>query len=96
MNHDVTLLSMLLRYSQRRMVVSLGLIQAHLVGDAQLAQEVVDRLTQKGLVYRDGVTVRLTLPGFAHAVGLAARRASVHPIGKRPPSARSRTASRAA
>ncbi len=83
MNDDIKLLSMLLRYSQRRMVVSIGLIQAHFVGDPVVARLVIDRLERQGLVYVDGVTVRLTLPGFARAVALAARPASIHRLGKR-------------
>jgi hypothetical protein len=92
MNDDIKLLSMLYRYSQRRMVVSLGLVQAHFIGDAALTRTVVDRLEQRGLVYVDGVTVRLTLPGFARAVSASAPVASVHRLRKRPAAPRSRAA----
>ncbi len=71
MNDDLRLLSMLLSYSQRRMVVSLGLLQAHFVGDARAARDVVARLSKRGLVYVEGPAVRLTLPGFAYAVAHA-------------------------
>ena len=94
---DIKLLSMLLRYSQRRMVVFLGLVQAHFIGDADVARAAVERLAHQGLVYMQGVTVRLSLPGFAHAVRLSAsegasRRASVHPLGKRAQTVGSRAA----
>ncbi len=80
MNDDIRLLSMLLRYSQRRMVVSLGLLQAHFVGDATSARQVVARLSRLGLVYVEGPAVRLTLPGFACAVAGASVPASATPL----------------
>jgi hypothetical protein len=72
MNDDIKLLLLLLRYSQRRMVVSLGLVQAHLVGDALATRTAIQRLEARGLIYLDGVTVRLSMLGFAMAVRLAA------------------------
>lgn len=80
MNDDLRLLSMLLRYSQRRMVVSLGLLQAHFVGDAVAARAVISRLSRLGLLYVEGPAVRLTLAGFAVASSHAPAPASVHPV----------------
>ena len=92
MNHDMKLLSMLLRYSQRRMVVSFGLVQAHLLGDARAARQAVRRLEREGLVYVDGVTVRLTLPGFAFAVSGASRPLAAAETAPRAAQVRSRAA----
>jgi len=83
MNTDIDLLALLLRYSRRRMVVSIGLVQAHLVGDPDATREAIDRLERDALLYVDGVTVRLTMAGFAAAVAASARRASVHQIATR-------------
>jgi hypothetical protein len=92
MNDDIKLLSMLLRYSERRMVVSLGLLQAHWVGDATAARAVVARLARRGLLYIEGPTVRLTLPGFALAVSEAAHPVEVRRLHERRQSLRSRAA----
>jgi hypothetical protein len=92
MNDDMKLLSMLLLYSQRRMVVSLGLLQAHSFGDAKVARAVVARLSRRGLVYVEGPTVRLTLLGFASAVAHASISSSVQASGKQSGSQGSRAA----
>jgi hypothetical protein len=84
MNDDIKLLAMLLRYSQRHMVAVMGQVQSCLDGDAGIAQAVVARLESQGLVYAEGVTVRLTFAGFAHAVAASARPkpASVRRLGR--------------
>jgi putative Ca2+/H+ antiporter (TMEM165/GDT1 family) len=92
MNDDIQLLSMLLRYSQRRMVVSLGLVQAHFVADAVASRAVIARLQRQRLVYVEGATVRLTLPGFAQAIACSSHPASVQRLGKPPQPSRSRAA----
>ena len=84
MNDDIKVLAMLLRYAQRRMVAVMGMVQSCLDGEAATAHAVVARLAAKGLVYSEGVSVRLTFPGFAHAVAAAAtvKGASVHRLGR--------------
>ena len=81
MNHDTQILSMLLRFAQRRMIAVLEQVYAH-VGDAQAVASTLASLERAGLLFQEGPAVRLTMPGFAHALALAAstRRASVHPL----------------
>ncbi len=93
MNDGMKLLSMLLGYAQRHMVVSLGLIQAHFVGDAAAARGVIAQLSRQGLVYVEGPSVRLTLLGFARAVAASREtQGTVHDLGHRSRSPRSRAA----
>jgi hypothetical protein len=92
MNDDIKILSMLLQYSQRRMVAVFGQLQAQLRGDAEAVQAAVSWLERQGLVYVEAPTVRLTLPGFAHAVSAASKPASVHRLGRRVHALRSRAA----
>jgi hypothetical protein len=92
MNDDIKLLSMLLRYAQRRMVAVEAQVQAHLGGDLTVARAALARLERQGLVYVEGAAVRLTLPGFAHAVSAAQVPASVHRLGRRAQPVRSRAA----
>ena len=81
MNHDTQILSMLLRLAQRRMVAVLEQVYAH-VGNPEVVNETLAQMERAGLVFQDGPAVRLTLPGFAHAVALSASTppASVHPL----------------
>jgi hypothetical protein len=85
MNDDIKVLAMLFRYAQRRMVAVMGQVQSCLGDDALIANAIVARLEGQGLVYSEGVTVRLTLAGFAHAVAAAAtmKTATVHSLGRR-------------
>ena len=94
MNDDIKLLAMLLRYSQRHMVAVLGQAQSTLGGPSEAAAAAVARLERHGLVYTDGVTLRLTLPGFARALAASAvmKPASVHRLGRRTASGPSRAA----
>jgi predicted transcriptional regulator len=94
MNDDIKVLAMLLRYSQRRMVSVIGQVESCLDGDAGTAQAVVTRLGEQGLVYVEGVSVRLTFPGFACAVAATAtlKNATVHRLGRRRASSRSHAA----
>jgi len=95
MNHDMKLLAMLLGYSQRRMVAVVGQVESCLGCDTEGARAALARLERHGLLYVEGVTVRLTLPGFAYASAMGTRAttgttkgASVHRLGRRPFSAR--------
>jgi hypothetical protein len=91
MNDDIKVLAMLLRYAQRRMVAVMGQVLSCLGDDAMVAHAIVGRLEAQGLVYSEGVTVRLTFPGFAHAVAAAAtlKNATVHSLGRRSAARRS-------
>jgi hypothetical protein len=74
------------------MVVSIGLLQAHFVGDASAARAAVARLCRRGLVYVEGPAVRLTLPGFAQAVAAMSVPAAADPFRGRGASSASRAA----
>ncbi len=75
MNQDIYVVKLLFRYSERRMVASLGIIQAHLGGDAAAARASASRLSRDGLAYVEGATLRLTLAGLARAVSSPSVRA---------------------
>ena len=92
MNNDSSLLALLFRYSQRRLVPGLSQVRAYFDNDDAAALATVSRLERRGLVYVQGLTVRLTLPGFAHAVAAASKPASVHRLGSVAHPLRSRAA----
>jgi Mn-dependent DtxR family transcriptional regulator len=92
MNDDIKLLGMLLGYARRRMVAGTGQVAARLGHDADAARAAVARLEARGLVYVHGAAVRLTLPGFAHAVAGERAAGTVARIGRPAHAIRSRAA----
>jgi hypothetical protein len=80
MNDDIRILSMLLRFSQRRMIAVPEQVYAH-VGNSEQVVSALTRLQREGLIYVEGPSIRLSLSGFARAVAWAPT-ASVHRLGR--------------
>jgi hypothetical protein len=80
MNDDIRILSMLLRFSQRRMVAVVEQVYAH-VGSGNAVRLALARLERQGLIYSEGPSLRLTMAGLATAVAVnAGTAATVHSI----------------